>query len=298
MATATTRSSRGRATPPATWRTSRPRGPVTSLDTEKPSSSASAPAAAAGASLVVDYTAGDNIGVTTVELWVKAPGESAYTLYDSTTSGAASGTFSVTTVAEGSYSFYTLAYDAAGNAEDVPSDADAVTVIDRTPPTVGLTGARGDEVEPDRPRLHGRRHGLGSRRSPALGQAARGLRLLARPHRQLAGHHRLVQLHARGGRRQLRLLPDRNRRGGQRAGAPGGCRRDRRVRHGRSDRGRREWSVRELVVPGLVHRRRHGLRARQGRAVGQGAGRLGVLARRHRQLAGKQRYVHVRAAGG
>jgi hypothetical protein len=65
-------------------------------------------------------SASSGTGLAKVELYVKAPGESEYTLVDTDLPGSIDGTFSYTATVEGSYYFYTLATDNAGNVEDVP----------------------------------------------------------------------------------------------------------------------------------------------------------------------------------
>src|SRR5205085_11458165 len=62
---------------------------------------------------------------------VPTPFRSVYSLAaPADTSGNASGSFSYTPAGEGTYSFYTLATDKAGNAESPPSSADVqVTVL-------------------------------------------------------------------------------------------------------------------------------------------------------------------------
>jgi hypothetical protein len=113
-------------------------------DTAAPSSSAAAPATTAAMSVNVTYTINDGggSGPASIELWQR------YTVLGGTPSGsyskmatitgtAASGTFSnVATAADGSYEFYTIALDAAGNREAAPASADATTVRDtRIPAT-------------------------------------------------------------------------------------------------------------------------------------------------------------------
>src|SRR5207302_6329505 len=56
--------------------------------------------------------------IAKVELYVKGPLDAVYSLAaPADTSGNASGSFSYTPAGEGTYSFYTLATDKAGNAE-------------------------------------------------------------------------------------------------------------------------------------------------------------------------------------
>jgi hypothetical protein len=109
------------------------------LDTTAPTSTASAPAYANGASWTVSYTASDNpggSGVAAVELWAKPPGASGYSRVATSTSSAGSGSFTYTAPgAEGSYGFYTIAVDQAGNRQSPPTSAQATSMLDTTAPT-------------------------------------------------------------------------------------------------------------------------------------------------------------------
>ncbi len=111
----------------------------TLLDTAPPTSNASSPALSASTSFSVSYTAADNSGgsgLAKVDLYAKAPGQSSYTKVASDTSGNPSGSFSYTAAAgDGSYSFYTLATDKAGNVQAVPGTPNATTLLDTAPPT-------------------------------------------------------------------------------------------------------------------------------------------------------------------
>jgi hypothetical protein len=85
----------------------------------------------------VPWTGSDGVsGLERVELWVD--GGSGYELYDTITDTGAGGPFSFTAPAEGSYSFYTLAYDNVENAEAAPATADASTMVDVTAPSGDL----------------------------------------------------------------------------------------------------------------------------------------------------------------
>ena len=88
----------------------------TVYDTTAPVSSASSPASASGASFVVGYSASDGgSGVGTVDVYARGPGDSAFAkVY----SDSASGTFAFHPGGgSGTYRFYTVATDRAGNAE-------------------------------------------------------------------------------------------------------------------------------------------------------------------------------------
>ncbi len=69
-------------------------------------------------------------------LFVKPPGASSYSPAASDTSGASSGSFTYTANGgDGSYSFYTVATDQAGNFEPAPTSADATTLVDASTPS-------------------------------------------------------------------------------------------------------------------------------------------------------------------
>jgi hypothetical protein len=107
----------------------------------KPSSSANAlPASTNSTSITVGYTAVDNggSGLKKVELYVAGPTDGGvYQLAGTDNSPAASGnSFGYTaTEGDGTYSFYTLAYDNAGNIETVPGSADTSVVVDTVTPS-------------------------------------------------------------------------------------------------------------------------------------------------------------------
>jgi probable HAF family extracellular repeat protein len=123
------------------------------IDTQAVSSLASANSYSNSSPITVNYNttnaAADTSGLAKVELWVKGPNEANFmhsTDYENTT---ASGSFSYPVTQDGTYSFYTIAEDNAGNREVIPATgADAiVTVIhDTVAPTltVSHTGANDD----------------------------------------------------------------------------------------------------------------------------------------------------------
>jgi hypothetical protein len=85
----------------------------------------------------VTYTAADTggSGLGSVELWVKAPGQSTFANVATDASPGATGSFTYTAASgEGTYSFYTRAVDRAGNREVAPTAADSTTVLDTTSP--------------------------------------------------------------------------------------------------------------------------------------------------------------------
>ncbi len=110
-------------------------------DTAAPNSSAVAPATTAATSVNVTYTINDGggSGPVSIQLFERyaAPGgtpSGSYAPLTTINSTATSGTFSnVATASDGTYEFYTLATDAAGNVEVAPATADSTTVRSATP---------------------------------------------------------------------------------------------------------------------------------------------------------------------
>ena len=69
-------------------------------------------------------------------LYAQAPGQTGYTKVATDSSGSGSGSFSYTaTAGDGSYGFYTVATDNAGNAQATPAGAQAATLLDTTAPS-------------------------------------------------------------------------------------------------------------------------------------------------------------------
>jgi hypothetical protein len=110
-----------------------------SPDTTRPSSSMSGlPTYATSSPFAITYTASDNnggSGLADVELWVKRPGDSGYSLAATDTSPATPSFSYAAGAGEGTYSFYTRAHDNAGNYETAPGSADDSTLFDVTKPT-------------------------------------------------------------------------------------------------------------------------------------------------------------------
>ncbi len=105
------------------------------VDTVKPTSKATSPAITNQTMFSVGYTdlgdASPSSGFDKVEIYVKTPGSSTY---DSTpahtfTSPAPSDSFTYTADGDGTYDFYSIAYDNAGNVEAVPLAPDNVTIV-------------------------------------------------------------------------------------------------------------------------------------------------------------------------
>ena len=64
-------------------------------------------------------------------LYAQAPGQTGYTLVAINYGSASTGSFSYTaTAGDGSYGFYTVATDNAGNAQATPAGAQTTTVLD------------------------------------------------------------------------------------------------------------------------------------------------------------------------
>jgi hypothetical protein len=113
------------------------------LDASEPISSAAAPAFTNSTSIQVDYTASDPgpAGLAQVELWAKAPDAGSFSKVATDSTPSTSGEhFDYTASAgEGTYRFYTIAVDQAGNVEVVPGSEDAATVLDSTDPTIDVS---------------------------------------------------------------------------------------------------------------------------------------------------------------
>ncbi len=66
-----------------------------------------------------------------MDLYVKGPGDAAFAKAAGAP-GSASGSFTYTASAAGTYAFATVATDAAGNVESMPPGPDASTVVTAT----------------------------------------------------------------------------------------------------------------------------------------------------------------------
>jgi acetyl esterase/lipase len=105
------------------------------VDTEAPTSEAHAAGPTAQPAMTVDYSTADaGAGVQRVELYAEGPDDSAYSLAATASPAETTGRFEYrASEGPGDYSFYTVAYDAVGNAEPAASSADAVATL--VPPT-------------------------------------------------------------------------------------------------------------------------------------------------------------------
>src|SRR5215211_2248160 len=114
------------------------------VDKATPTSSASSPAATNLNPFTVDYTASDQTalsGLEKVALYVRTPEVgTGYVLAATDYSPSGSGSFNYTPDAgEGTYRFYTVAYDAAGNIETSPASYDTSSDIETgTPDTTTI----------------------------------------------------------------------------------------------------------------------------------------------------------------
>jgi tripartite motif-containing protein 71 len=101
------------------------------VDTHRPASKASAPAATRRSPFNVTYTASDpspSTKVARVELWARRPGQSGFSKVAVDTTPNATRVFSYKAAAgAGTYRFFTRAKDRAGNYETQPSTPDAST---------------------------------------------------------------------------------------------------------------------------------------------------------------------------
>lgn len=113
--------------------------PAPSDNTAPTSRVTSTPTWSSTGSWDVAYEASDTgFGVRDVQLWVKRPGETEYSLA-ATDAGTdqLDGRFHMDgATTQGGYDFYTVAIDASGNTEAAPLVADATTIVDTTAPTV------------------------------------------------------------------------------------------------------------------------------------------------------------------
>jgi hypothetical protein len=110
-----------------------------SKDTAPPSSSASSPAYSTSTGITVTYSASDAgsppSGLLKVELYAHTPNIAGYSLAGTDNDPNTTQSFSFTGTVDGSYDFYTVAYDSAGNIEAAPGSPDTSTLVDTQKPT-------------------------------------------------------------------------------------------------------------------------------------------------------------------
>src|SRR5207244_6818383 len=104
------------------------------LDTHAPSSGATSAQLDNTGTIAVNAHATDaapSSGVSSVDLYVKGPADSAYSLAHTNSDGSSSFSYTVPTSSgkpvNGDYSFYTIAHDTAGNDEAAKTSAESTT---------------------------------------------------------------------------------------------------------------------------------------------------------------------------
>lgn len=112
----------------------------TLLDRVAPSSFCTAPLYSTSATLTVQYETLDDISlIAGVDLYYRYEGGDWH-YYSTAPSGEAAGTFEFSIAdEEGVWGFATAAHDRAGNVEELPDEADAVTFVDHTPPEISVS---------------------------------------------------------------------------------------------------------------------------------------------------------------
>ena len=108
----------------------------TVVDTTAPVSRVDAlPAYVTDGTVVIGVTASDRNGITRVELW-SSRDAGAWSKFPNEAPPDMQWTLDLETVGgDGTYRFYTRAWDAAGNREDAPAEADTWTTLDTTAPS-------------------------------------------------------------------------------------------------------------------------------------------------------------------
>lgn len=121
----------------------------TIVDTHKPNSRPAAlPTYETQANFTITATAYDWNAIAQVALYFRKGTSGAYSLLSADTTSPYRWFFNTTLLGtgDGSYQFYTLATDAAGNVEAVPATADTQTTVDTTPPTLTVTAPTASQV--------------------------------------------------------------------------------------------------------------------------------------------------------
>src|SRR5437764_159647 len=110
-----------------------------------PTSTASSPAYSTSSALTLrrsttfPYTTLFRSGLDKVELYAHTPGIAGYALAGTDSTPDTSQSFAFAGTVDGSYSFYTVAYDKAGNVEAAPAGSDSSTLVDTQDPTSTTT---------------------------------------------------------------------------------------------------------------------------------------------------------------
>ena len=129
-------STRSPPTKPATSRRPRqPRRPRPCSTPPPPTSTASSPALLTQpiVQCLLHRIRKGGSGLAAVDLYAQAPGQTGYTKVATNTNGTGSGSFSYTaTAGDGTYNFYTVATDQAGNIQATPTSPQATTLLDTT----------------------------------------------------------------------------------------------------------------------------------------------------------------------
>jgi len=109
----------------------------TIVDTTKPTSSIDALSTyMTTGTFTITATTSDTSGISKVELWYKKD-IGSWTKYEEDTASPWSWNFDTTSTGrDGTYQFYSRAWDNANNYEDAPATNDTWTIVDTTPPTV------------------------------------------------------------------------------------------------------------------------------------------------------------------
>ena len=88
----------------------------------------------------LNATASDANGIQEVELWYRHGESGSYALHSTATAAPYGFNFdSTATGGDGTYSFYSIAVDIAGNVEAPPAGNDTWTILDSTPPALSVT---------------------------------------------------------------------------------------------------------------------------------------------------------------
>src|SRR5205085_685379 len=121
------------------------------IDRVAPSSGATSPQLDNSGTIAVDAHASDpspSSGLASVDLYVKKPGASGFELAHTNSDGSSSFSYTVPTKegkpVNGSYSFYTIAHDKAGNDEGAKSAAESSTLEDTVAPSSSATSPQVD----------------------------------------------------------------------------------------------------------------------------------------------------------
>ena len=124
------------------------------IDNAAPSSGATSAQLDNTGTIAVDAHASDaspSSGVASVDLYVKKPGDSSFSLAHTNSDGSSAFNYTVPLdenekPVNGDYSFYTIAHDNAGNDEAAKTSAESTTLEDTVAPGSGATSAQLDDT--------------------------------------------------------------------------------------------------------------------------------------------------------